>query len=170
MVIGKNMALCIAEDIVRNIYNLLNEAEKPPGYENLTLLVSPEIPIAAEEDLPAICIDVQSGDRPVPPDDPKKPDTNNGKVILVQSIISLNIRVNLADTDNVDNGIAAVSPLHRWCMRLIMNDAMTKAMSFRPIKPQGWGQLYGDTHEIPGKGVIQLIEFTHLLNRENAWN
>jgi len=160
-----NKTFCLAEDIVKRVLEVLTEAPKPKGFEDLSIFVSPEIPLETE-DLPAICIDVDPGDQADLSEKAALP--HNGKFVGVLTVITLNYRVNIEGQDN--NGIAAISPLYKWSMRHLPKDPELKAMSLRPIQPCGWGQPYGDTHEIAYKGKIQKLLFTHVLNIETAWD
>jgi len=163
--VGKNRAICIAEDIVKRVFDVLNQADKPSGFEDLRLEVSPEIPLTAN-DLPVIVIDVQQGDKA--DQSVTQAISNSGRHITCVSIISLNYRADIQQGNN--NGIKTIAPLHKWSMRQIMNDKELKAMCLGPVIPAGWGQPYGDSHETAGKGAIQYLEFRHILSLDTAWN
>jgi len=161
----KNKTFCIAEDYVNKIFDILEAAERPMGFEDLTLLISPEIPLDTD-DLPFIAINVYSGDEADQTE--TKAMDNSGRFMVATSLIALNFRVNITEQSN--NGIKAIAPLHKWAMRQLMNSRDLKSMCQGPIIPAGWGKPYGDTHEIAGKGAIQMLKFRHVLDLSNAWN
>jgi hypothetical protein len=169
MVNPKNKTFCLAEDIVARIATVLIEAEKPEGFEDLSIFVSPEIALD-RDDLPFVAIDVPLGDEADQTITQQMDST--GRLMVCNTTISLNLRVNLLDNATgreINNGLKAIAPLHRWCMATLLADRELKMMCQGPIIPNGYGRPYGDTHEMAGKGLIQYLKFRHVLDTTAAW-
>jgi hypothetical protein len=161
MINPRNRRFCLAEDIAEKIFHILKDA--PNGPDELTILASPEMPLG-EGSLPFVSVDVLEGDAT---DTLSTRDiSNDGETITVVSIITLNFRTDM--TEGPNNGIAAAAKYQRWAMRTLMNDRGLRQMCEGPILPVGW-YLYGDTHEVTAKGLIQKLSFRHKLNISEAW-
>jgi hypothetical protein len=158
----RNKVFCLATDIAKRLFELLEGDPNRP--DDLTIVASPEIPLE-KHDLPFLSIDIQKGDAADQTITMNVP--SDGSYVTVLSLLTINIRVDMTETNN--NGIEATAPIHQWAMRLIMNDRALRQMCEGPIMPVGW-QLYGDTHEVATKGLIQGLEFRHKLNLSTAWN
>jgi hypothetical protein len=166
MVNPRNRTQCTAADIAKRIYDVLADTTPaPPGFETLKIFCAPAIPLVPKHDYPFIAVDVYSGDT-VDQRVMSQSGDSTGRLMACNSLMTLNIRATLeAKHDN--NGLKALAPLHRWAMRHVMRDRELRAMSFGPINPVGW-DAYDDIHESAVKGLIQKIEFRHILNIETA--